>query len=209
VLIEMDAAYLPGTPPVCLRPGETIHCPFRIAGLIAIIPHPHDKSLLVRSSVYAYEKVRLLVSCLDSPLDPLSRHSHNGIEPAMNEATVRRDMLSQSELNHEPDPGEAKLGEKPNLHFLTLRLKYITPSLILDTLRCAYIPDNGAIVLKPGEVAMSTFPLEGVQAIFPNQPDNSLLVLAQPGRVGALRDMVKILDVPAAVTKDHTIAKRS
>jgi hypothetical protein len=215
VLSELDAAFVPASRTDVLRPGQTLHCPFRIDGLIAIVPDPRTKSLLFLANPHGFATVRELVECLDAPTDhstnPTGKKGQASVSPTL--ATPLRpgvggngrQSVCQSPAAAPGEPGTDSSSEETLI--VHAPLEHLTPDQFLREMRSAYVPDNGAMWLMPGETASSSFPWDGVQIIFPSRPDNPFLVFATKKGFESFKDLAGLIDKPGNSAKSSSLGE--
>jgi hypothetical protein len=186
---EMDKAFVPNIHPVVLRPGETLHYPIRIEGVYTMIIAPDDRTLAIYTTPAGYAIVRELAQALDMPVRhdlSMPRRVKSGVKP-QNYCQSRTNVPVSSKATPPAGVTEAYF-------FVRIPLSHTTPLAVLDALRHSYVPDSGAMILKAGETVNGSFVMDGVRVIFPNVPDNSLMVVTTADGLLSVKNLLNILD---------------
>ena len=182
-LSELDQALVPHDGPVILKPGQTMRSAFRIQGVEAMIVSRRNNTLVVICTVFGFDVMRQIVRCLDvsSALSGKSRPT-----------------------GYAPGEGEYEGKTHPHYHFFELPLLHTHPNYILTQLDQAYLPNNGEIILEPGEVIRNGFKLngyefEGLRLLIPNRRNDSFLIYSSSDSFAGIKAIIQQLDQPASL----------
>jgi hypothetical protein len=75
---RIDDALTPEEGPMVLRRGQAVHCPFRVDGPGAILPGPYAGTLLLHATPDAFNTMKDIITCLDSPPAPFPAQTAKG-----------------------------------------------------------------------------------------------------------------------------------
>lgn len=111
-------------------------------------------------------------------------------------ASVHQDTISYAEGTPFDPANPANASQVGPLRCWHIPLVHITPSILLDELDGALVPNGGVFILKPGQKAKNTFRIQGVSAAIANSQNNSLLVCCTVYGYDVMRHIARCLDVP-------------
>lgn len=177
LLDEMDQALVPNNGFFILKPGQKVRNTFRVQGVDAAIANSRNNSLIVRCTVYGFDVMRHIASCLDVP-PPVAGNPRP--------------------INLAPGEEAYEGITRPHNRFFVFPLMHTHPDFILNALNQAYAPNNGIVILGPGEVMRNAFRVQGVRLLIPNRRNDSFLVYASDDGYSAIKVFLQQLDVPEA-----------
>ena len=180
-LSEIDQADVPNDDLMILKPGQSARNVFRVEGVDAAIANRRNNTLLVYCTVYGYDVMHQIAHCLDVPSSLTDATRPSGYAPG--------------EKEYEGDT-------HPQYHFFELPLRHTHPKFILTELNQAYLPNNGLVILGPGEAVCNGFKMEGLRLLIPNRRNNSFLVYSSFDGFAGIKVIVEQLDQPAPLDTD-------
>lgn len=182
-LSELDQAMVPHDGPVILKPGQTMRSAFRIQGVDAMIVSRRNNTLVVICTVYGFDVMHQIVRCLD-------------VSPAL--------TGKSRPTGYAPGEEKYEANTHSHYHFFELPLLHTHPNYILTQLNQAYLPNNGEIILEPGEVIRNGFKVddygfEGLRLLIPNRRNDSFLIYSSSDSFAGIKAIIQQLDQPASL----------
>ena len=109
---------------------------------------------------------------------------------------ARQDTISFAEGTSCDPADPANASQVGTLRCWTIPLTHITPDIFLDELDQALVPNDGFLMLKPGQRTKNIFRIQGVDAAIGNSRNNTLVVHCTVYGYDVIHQIARCLDVP-------------
>ncbi len=116
--------------------------------------------------------------------------------PSAPNSSVRQDTIGYAEGTPFDPADPANASQVGPLRCYSIPLTHITPDIFLDEIDHALVPNDGFLVLKPGQRIKNAFRIRGVDTAIANSRNNSLLVSCTAYGYVVIRHIARCLDVP-------------